>query len=41
VLAPNLIFEMLKVLSQYSIEHRRIVGAIIALIGALILWAMR
>ena len=41
VLAPNLIFKMLKVLSQYSIEHRRMVGAIIALIGALILWAMR
>jgi len=41
VLAPNLIFEMLKVLSQYSIQDRRMVGAIIALIGALILWAMR
>ncbi|MDB2662912.1 DUF2065 domain-containing protein [Paracoccaceae bacterium] len=41
VLAPNLIFEMLKVLSQYSIQNRRMVGAIIALIGALILWAMR
>jgi uncharacterized protein YjeT (DUF2065 family) len=32
---------MLKVLSQYSIQNRRMVGAIIALIGALILWAMR
>ena len=41
VLAPNLILEMLKVLSQYSAEHRRMVAAIIALIGALILWAMR
>lgn len=41
VLAPNLILEMLKVLSQYSAEHRRMLGAIIALIGALILWAMR
>jgi uncharacterized protein len=41
VLAPNLILEMLKVLSKYSTEHRRMVGAIIALIGALILWAMR
>jgi uncharacterized protein YjeT (DUF2065 family) len=41
VLVPNLIFEMLKVLSQYSIQNRRMVGAIIALIGALILWAMR
>ena len=41
VLAPKLILEMLKVLSQYSAEHRRMVGAIIALIGALILWAMR
>ena len=34
VLAPNLILEMLKVLSQYSSQHRR-------MIGALILWAMR
>ena len=41
VLAPNIILEMLKVLSQYSTEHRRMVGAIIALIGALILWTMR
>ena len=41
VLAPNIILEMLKVLSQYSAEHRRMVGAIIALIGALILWMMR
>ena len=41
VLVPNLIFEMLKVLSQYSIQHRLMVGAIFALIGALILWAMR
>ena len=41
VLAPKLILEMLKVLSQYSAEHRRMVGAIIALMGALILWAMR
>ena len=41
VLAHNLIFEMLKVLSQYSTERRRMVGAIISLIGALILWAMR
>jgi uncharacterized protein YjeT (DUF2065 family) len=41
VLAPNLILEMLKTLSQYSTEHRRMVGAIIALIGALILWVIR
>jgi uncharacterized protein YjeT (DUF2065 family) len=41
VLAPNLILEMLKTLSQYSPEHRRMVGAIIALIGALILWVIR
>jgi uncharacterized protein YjeT (DUF2065 family) len=32
---------MLKVLSQYSSQHRRMIGALIALIGALILWAMR
>ena len=41
VLAPTLILEMLKTLSQYSTEHRRMVGAIIALIGALILWVIR
>jgi len=41
VLAPNLILEMLKVLSQYPSEHRRLVGSIIALIGALILFAVR
>ena len=41
VLAPNLILEMLRTLSQYSTEHRRMVGAIIALIGALILWVIR
>lgn len=41
VLAPNLILEMLKTLSQYSTEHRRMVGAIIAPIGALILWVIR
>jgi uncharacterized protein YjeT (DUF2065 family) len=41
VLAPNLILEMLKTLSHYSTEHRRMVGAIIALIGALILWVIR
>ena len=41
VLAPNLILEILKVLSQYQCEHRRMIGTLIALIGALILWAMR
>lgn len=41
VLAPNLILEMLKVLSETTREHRRMVGAILALLGALILWALR
>ena len=41
VLAPSLVEAMLKYLQALPLSQRRFIGAVIALLGAMILWAGR
>ena len=41
VLAPSLVEAMLQYLKALPIPQRRFIGAIVALMGAIILWAAR
>ena len=41
VLAPSLVEAMLQYLQALPLSQRRFIGAVIALLGAIILWAAR
>jgi uncharacterized protein YjeT (DUF2065 family) len=41
VLAPRLIEQMLAALASVSLEKRRLIGAMIALAGAILLWLVK
>ena len=41
VLAPRSVETMVQILSQMPVPQRRFIGALVALVGAIVLWGLR